>query len=261
MGAAAVILCWGLALGAVAADAPKKADKPGPIPIPPDAQKVLDEKGLKISSGNLALAGEGELAKLHSEVPKLKKTLIAAERELRKVEGELEEINEQISALKVQHMELSAGLTRAAGTTENNRYVGALEATRGQIDLAIEQQKATNKRLKEAMSKASDARESYVEHVLAMRTKADEISNQWSALATDSDLKEAVEKINSATGKNLKLAPSSGFVTAEKRLAALEKTVLSESIPMTVDGNSLMVAVTIDGKHRMQMQVDSGAAR
>ena len=226
--------------------------------IPPDAQKVLDEKGLKISSGNLALAGEGELAKMHAEVPKLKKTLIAAERELHAVEEELEQINTQISSLKVQHMELSAGLTRAAGTTENNRYVGALEATRGQIELAIEQQKAASKRLSEAMSKANDARESYIEHVLAMRAKADGISSQWKALAADTDLATAVEQIN-ATGRTLKLAPSPGFVAAEKRLAALEQTVLSEAIPMTVEGNTLMVNVTIDGKHRCQMQVDSGA--
>ena len=258
LGAGALILGFGLALGAVAAEPGKKSGKAPPAAIPPDAQKVLDENGLKISSGNLALASEGELAKLHAEVPKLKKTLIAAERELHAVEDELEQINTQISSLKVQHMELSAGLTRAAGTTENNRYVGALEATRGQIELAIEQHKATNKRLAEALGKASDARESYIEHVLAMRAKADEISSQWTDLAADADLGVAVEQIN-ATGRTLKLAPSPGFVAAEKRLAALEQTVLSQAIPMTVEGNTLMVNVTIDGKHRCQMQVDSGA--
>ena len=62
-----------------------------------------------------------------------------------------------------------------------------------------------------------------------------------------------------ATGKKFKLAPSPAFLASEKKLEGLEHTVLSESIPMTDDGGSLSVTVTINGKHRKEMIVDSGA--
>jgi aspartyl protease family protein len=260
-GAGALILCWNLALGS-AADSPKSTGgktAPAASAIGPDLQKILDEHGLKIAGNNLTIAGEGDLAKGLTDAPKLKKALIAAERDLHAVEAEVEELNTQIAALKVQHVELSAGLTRAAGTTENNRFVGALNATSGQIDLLMDKHKEASKGLKDALSKASDAREAYVELTLNMRTMAEEISGKWSKLAEDDEVKEAVEKINSATGKKLKLVPSPGFVTAEKRLQALEHTVLSESIPMKTDDSGMQVTVVIDGKHKCEMEVDSGA--
>jgi aspartyl protease family protein len=109
------------------------------------------------------------------------------------------------------------------------------------------------------MSKTSETRDAYVEKVLTMRTLADSVSEKWTKLAADSDLKAAVDSANEATGKKLKLSPSPAFIGEEKRLEALEHTVLSESIPLTNDGSSLLVGVTINGKHHTDMTVDSGS--
>ncbi len=92
-----------------------------------------------------------------------------------------------------------------------------------------------------------------------MRTLADGLSAKWTELAADPALVATVESASAATGKKLKLAPSPTFIAAEKKLEALEHTVLSESIPLTDDHGSMMVTVTINGKHRSEMTVDSGA--
>jgi clan AA aspartic protease (TIGR02281 family) len=255
--AGALVLACGLSAGA--AEPAKGGGKPAAAVPPPEALKVLEENGLKIVGINLTLAGEAELVKMSTEITKLKKALIGAERELRGAESDVGEIGDQLGALKAQDLELNAGLSQVTNTLQNNQIVGTLNALNRQMELIAEQQKTATKRLKEVMAKTSDVRESYVEHLLKMRAKADEISEQWTKLADDADLQTAVEAINEATGKKFKVAPTSSFVSAEKKLQTLEHTVLSEAIPLADEDGGLEVNVTIDGKHRCKMQVDSGA--
>ena len=114
-------------------------------------------------------------------------------------------------------------------------------------------------RLKEARKQANDIREEYVQDVLSMRAKADEITQQWSKLAEDSTVKKALDKINHALGTKFALKPSSSFTANIKQLKTMEDAVSSEAIKLENEGNSLWVNVMVNGKHSKRMIVDSGA--
>ncbi|HTU27410.1 MAG TPA: TIGR02281 family clan AA aspartic protease [Pirellulales bacterium] len=242
-------------------DEAKGSAKSAASAIPAEAKAAFDAAELKVVGANLTLPGEGELNKMFTDIAKQKKALVNAERELRNVEAEVEELKVELNARKVRHVELSAELAqvRSGDTISNNRIVGELNALSGQIDLGNQQKEKATTRLKDALSAASEAREKYIGQVLAMRTLADGVTEKWTKLAADDDLVKAVESANEATGKKLKLSPSPSFIGAEKRLEALEHTVLSESIPLEDDGAGLSVAVTLNGKHHVDMAVDSGA--
>jgi aspartyl protease family protein len=95
--------------------------------------------------------------------------------------------------------------------------------------------------------------------VLSMRTKADEINQQWAKLAADDTVKSALDKINGALVTKFALKPSSSFAANIKLLKSMEEAVSSEAIKLENERNSLWVNVTVNGKRSQRMIVDSGA--
>ncbi len=254
--------CGVLAAGAAqAADAPAtpvrktSADKPAASPN----KAALEAAGLKAVGSSLSLADEATLTKQLREAAVQKKALVEAEQESQEIEAGIEEIKRQITELKTKHVELSAALTGANDPVQHNQLVGALNAVAGQVDLLIEKQKSEGDRLKTARAKSSDLRETFIEQLMGMRVLADSISQQWTKLAADPALQKAVEAENAAAGTKLKLTPGAGFVATEKRLQALEHTMLTEAIPLALEQGGMWVDVVFNGTHRKKLVVDSGA--
>jgi aspartyl protease family protein len=228
--------------------------------IPADARATLEDAGLKVTTGGLSLPEEVELGKSVRELAKQKKAMMGADREVYAAQRELNSLREQLHELDLQHTNLSAELTTVTDTVSNNRIVGALNATRGQMRQLLEQSNQSTDRLKEARKKASEIRESYVQDVLSMRAKADEVTQQWARLAEDAAITAALERVNSALGAKFALKPSSSFTANMKQLKTMEDAVSSEAIKLENEGNSLWVTVMVNGKHTKRMIVDSGAS-
>ena len=95
---------------------------------------------------------------------------------------------------------------------------------------------------------------------MSMRTLAHGVTQQWDKLAADPELQNAFESENTANGTKLKLAPGTGLAAMDKRLQALEQTVLTEAIPLSFEQGGLWVDVVINGKERRKLVVDSGAS-
>ena len=227
--------------------------------IPAEAKAVLEDAGLKVTSGGLSLPEEIDLGKAVRESAKQKKAMMAADREVYTAQRELNNFRDQINELKGQVTNLSAELANVTDAVSNNRIVGALRATQGQIDQLVQQSSQSTDRLKEARKKANEIRESYVQDVLSMRAKADEIHQTWSRLAADNAVNESLEKVNNALGTKFALKPSSSFTANIKQLKTMEDAVSSEAIKLENEGNSLWVNVMVNGKHSKRMIVDSGA--
>lgn len=223
-----------------------------------EAKATIEAAGIKVGSA-FTLPEEAEFTKLSKDLIGHKRTLFAAEKELAAAEDELSKIKQTVTVLKAKHVEMSAALAGPVDIRTNNQIVGALNATRGQIDLLIDQQEKTTDKIKTARAKASDAREAYMQHVMGMRVVADKITQKWEKLSSDSDLVKLVADVNTATGKKFALKASPAFVTAEKQLQAVEEKVLIESIPLRDEGRTMYVSVVINGKHTKEMVLDSGA--
>src|SRR5947207_1601305 len=80
--------------------------------------------------------------------------------------------------------------------------------------------------------KANEIRESYVQDVLSMRTKADEIAQTWTKLAADDEINKSLDKVNAALGTKFALKPSSSFAANIKQLKTMEEAVSSEAIKL-----------------------------
>ena len=258
--ATAAVVLQALVIGRLPADDAKSAKSAAKgSAIPAEAKEKLEDAGLKVTTGGLSLPDEVDLGKSVRESAKQKKAMMGADREVYAAQRDLNEIRDQINELKVQMTNLSAELANVTDTVSNNRIVGALRATDGQIDQLVQKSTQSTERLKAARKAASDIRESYVQDVLSMRAKADEVTQKWDKLAADSALKEALEKINAALGKKFALTPSSSFAANIKLLKTMEEAVTSEAIKLDNERNSLWVNVTVNGKHKQRMIVDSGA--
>jgi aspartyl protease family protein len=227
--------------------------------IPAEAKETLENAGLKVTTGGLSLPEEADLGKSVRESAKEKKAMMAADREVYAAQRALNNIRDEINELKTQVTNLSAELANVTDAVSNNRIVGAMRVTEGQIDQLVQQSTQSTDRLKEARKKANEIRESYVQDVLSMRTKADEVTQKWAKLAADKEVKKSLDKVNDALGAKFTLNPSSSFTANIKQLKTMEEAVSSEAIKLENEGNSLWVNVTVNGKHSKRMIVDSGA--
>lgn len=256
-----VVVLLGWSVSTLFADGPKTANKAAKADaIPADAKAALEAAGLKVTTAGVSLPDEVELGKSIRESAKQKKAMMAADREVYAAQRDLGEVRDQINALKVQVTNLSADLSNATDVVTNNRIVGALNATRGQIDQLVQKSSESTDRLKEARKAAAEIRDTYVQDVLSMRVKMDEVTQKWANLAADRAATEALEKVNQALGTKFALKPSSTFAANSKQLKTMEEAVTLEAIKLENETNSLWVNVTINDKHKKRMIVDSGAS-
>ncbi len=108
-----------------AADEAKKAKPASKADlIPADAKAKLEESGLKVQTGGVALPAETELAKALREAAKRKKEMMLADRQVYGAQAELEDIKSTISELRKQHKNLSAQLAGVTDAVSSNRIVG-----------------------------------------------------------------------------------------------------------------------------------------
>jgi chromosome segregation ATPase len=129
--------------------------------IPAEAKETLENAGLKVTTGGLSLPEEADLGKSVRESAKEKKAMMAADREVYAAQRALNNIRDEINELKTQVTNLSAELANVTDAVSNNRIVGAMRVTEGQIDQLVQQSTQSTDRLKEARKKANEIRESY----------------------------------------------------------------------------------------------------
>ncbi|MGI9456693.1 MAG: TIGR02281 family clan AA aspartic protease [Aeoliella sp.] len=229
------------------------------------AKAELAEKGFRVTSSGIASEREAELRSSYKQVTKLRKALLSATRELAKMQGGSDQLRAQVTHLQQQRVQYSAKLAQLSASNSNNvklnnQLVGALNAIEGQRQLLIGQQSVVDDELGKSRQSWSEAREDYLQLVLDMRAIADEIQELYDQHAEDDSLQKVVEQLNEATGKSYSLEPSRTFLSSIKRLEALEDDVLSESVDLRRQGNTLYATVVINGKYQKEMIVDSGAS-
>ncbi len=106
----------------------------------------------------------------------------------------------------------------------------------------------------------NSAREKYVQQILKIRSAADQVAAKYAELEKDDDARAALKEWNAAAHTSFEIKPSRIFQSELKRLADLEKSVISEKIPLRREGNSYYVTVTVNGDHTVEMVLDTGAS-
>ncbi|WP_425616947.1 TIGR02281 family clan AA aspartic protease [Anatilimnocola sp. NA78] len=227
---------------------------------PSEAKAALETAGFKVTTTGVSLPAEAEFAKQVKDITTVRKSYLAAEKELAVAELELEQVKATITTLKTNEVQYNAALAAGNLTVDNhNRLVGALNAIGGQIDLGLQQQGKSTDKVRAARGKSNAAREAYTEKLLEVRSAADKVEQAWSKAAADPKNQAAMAKVNEVLKKSLALKPTPVFTVAERQLAQLEDKILSENIALRDDDATLWASVMINGKHTKEMIVDSGA--
>jgi clan AA aspartic protease (TIGR02281 family) len=245
------VVSLGASLGLVPASAQTK---------PSEAEALLKDKGIRRIGTYLALVEETDLGKMIGESAKLKKAADDAAKALDAVQQQVDQNKQLITNYLQQRRQISAQLARGGLTVEqNNRLVALYNELGDRINLL--QAADFTEQLREARSKANQAREAYIEHLLAMRKLADSIEQRYAELADDQEVKAAIEQLSREQGRPYELVESRTFQTQKRSLQRLEDTVLTETIPLKRDAaNTFRVSVMINKKHAREMVLDSGSS-
>jgi len=255
-------------LAGLAREAGGQAGDGPPAPSPSDgdaaaAKKLLEDKGLIVTSVDLRLPDELKLNDGLKEITRARVNLAQAVKKLEAAQVQVDRTRQKITQLTQINVQLNARLATIApnDVTTNNRLVGMLNANQGQIQLLEQGLQKLQEQQREVRAEYNDVREQYVQQILDLRELANGINSQYTGLATDAEVRKAVATFNQATGKSYEVAVGRTYLSADKRLKQLEDTVLSETINLRPEGSdTYWVPVVINGQHTREMIIDSGAS-
>ena len=222
--------------------------------------EALADAGLSVMKGTIMPPAEVELRKLMAEEKKLRREVDLAWKQWATVQQQDLENQALKKELLSQHRMINANLAQARSVRENNQWVAAIKEIEHQIK-EVESNQEFAQKVDTARGGYAEAREKYVELVLAARKAADLAGEQWQAVMHDEAAKGAVQAYAKTAGKEVALGPSKSYAALLKGLAKLEKSVLSEEIELRRDGgNTFEVDAVLNGKQVLSMVVDSGAS-
>jgi clan AA aspartic protease (TIGR02281 family) len=225
------------------------------------ARSKLSEKGIHVSHSGLSLVDERQLAHAFNEANTLKRKLVTTAKELQAGERDIELIQADVRQRLQNSVEINSTLANVRNNpVDYNRLVGEVNANNSQIKLLEQTQQQTKKDIDAVRKKSNDAREAYVQQLAEIRALVDRLSERYGALKSDAAAQAALSEWNSAANTSFTIKPSSYFLNSVKKLGQLEKTVISEKIPLRREGNSYYATVVVNGKAQ-EMIVDTGATQ
>jgi clan AA aspartic protease (TIGR02281 family) len=226
------------------------------------AKATLASKGIRVTHSGVSLTDEVELGKEFREANALKRKLISAAREFNATQRGVDELTENLHERMQASVAINSQLANSAQSNflQRNQLVGAANANVSAINLLIQEQEQFKKEVDTARSAANTAREKYVQQIMKIRTAADRISAKYAELEKDEQAQSALREWNGGSHTSFELKPSRAFQLSLKQLANLEKTVISEKIPLRREGNSFYASVVVNGDHAVEMVVDTGAS-
>lgn len=220
----------------------------------------LAAKGIRVTHSGLSLTDETELSKQFRELTTLKRKLQTAVREFNEAQRQVDELAESLHQHMQANVAINGQLAASGNFIQRNQLVGAANATAGEINLLNQEQEQSKKELDRARGAANSVREKYVQQIAKVRAEADQIAAKYAELEKDDQAQSALKEWNAAAKTSFAIKPSRLFQAGLKRIADLEKSVVSEKIPLRREGNSYYATVVVNGDHVVDMVVDTGAS-
>jgi aspartyl protease family protein len=221
--------------------------------------QVLGAKGLRKQGTTYVLTTEVELNKLAREVLPLQRAVLDAAKAAARAD-ELETARqEEIDRCTQQHAELATQIASTTNSQVRNNIIlqsNALALRLKQLHTATDIETA----LTQARERSAAAREAFVEHVLKMRSVADNLKETYDELGKDAEVVKALAAAGAAEEKRLTLGPSSTYKSNLALLKKVEGKVLSESVKLRRDRKTFYVDVVVGGRPPREFVVDTGAS-
>ncbi len=224
------------------------------------AQKALEAKGLKRAVSNFALPEEADFTKQLKAMEALKKKVVDAQHEAENASRKVDDKKTAIVTYLQKRRELRVQLEAARTPDVHNKIVDALNELGDRVAL-LQQSETEEKAMAAARATANKATEEYVQQLLNLRQLYDKVEAKYDALDADAAVTQAIDEFNKDSAKKFALGPTSGFLSAGRKLKKLEEIVLSESIKIRAgEGGLWYVSVFFNGKYTEEMSVDTGSS-
>lgn len=226
-----------------------------------EIKDALKKLGIRVISTGFMMEDEIVLSKRLRE-SKARTSLSKAVLEVEKNEKDIQGGKNAITELTKLNIQLNVRIGRVQGdVTLHNQLVSAITANQGRLDLVRAKIEQLQQAAKNGRANANEAREKYLQYVLELRAVATKIDSKYEKFKSDDAVNELITQLNKVMEKSYAMTPSRTYVTAMKRLKALEDSVLSESIVLEDDGSgTFSVPVIINGKPSQKMVIDTGAS-
>lgn len=225
------------------------------------ADKIFADAGLKRSGMTIVSLEATEINREIANLSKLRRSVKMLADARKATEEQIKFAGEQSRLIDAQNGELSIRLVQVAGdVVANSRLVGMINANSVKIR-QFDKQRTTLKEKSVAERKALiEAETAYVDAVVAIRNKLNDLQTRLEEPLQAKDLKVAlmVYHANYQTPESVDLAELIGPL--DRRLKQIEKEVFQETISLeTNESGSIFVNVTV-GVTTVPMVLDSGAS-
>jgi clan AA aspartic protease (TIGR02281 family) len=220
-------------------------------------KQALEKLSLRAQNEFFCLTGDVEFRAQMNKAGDLRSKAFKAQQQAAAVELEVQKTEQAIRDCLQKRVHLRAQLNVGA---ELN-VVNAFNALGEQIMVLQKTQKDQEAAAKQARADANGEAEKYVEFVLTARRLFDQVTAEYKRLAGDPKVQTAIEGYNATSTKRVQLGPSRYFLSEEKKLKDLERSVLSEEVSIRRgDGDLWYVSVMFNGKSAQEMAIDTGAS-
>lgn len=224
------------------------------------AKARLASKGIRVTHGGLSVTEEAELGKEFREMATFKRKLMSAVRGFNDAQRGVDELSENLHERMQANVAINGELATSGNFLQRNQLVGAANANASAINLLIQEQEQSKKEMDKVRAAVNLAREKYVQQILKVRAAADRVSEKYTQLEKDNEAQSALREWNDAAKTSFEIKPSRLFQSELRRISDLEKSVISEKIPLHREGNSYYATVVVNGGHPVDMVVDTGAS-
>jgi aspartyl protease family protein len=238
----AVALTFVPGLSQVAAEAPAATPTTKPAATAADLVK---------NGAYYLLPGEQDVVDSMKTLAQLRAKMEAETKSREAVEKKIQFAKNAFAQLEQQRRIELEKLAKVQDAFQNNQIVARLQALEAQMGDAMKFKSEQEKQLAKI---GDEHRVKYMNAVVDLASKADQIADGYATLTKD---KELASKL---TAEKARLGPQAAFAAQHTQLKRLRAPIQSDHIKITLEGKVPMVDVTLNGSTVRKMVVDSGAS-
>jgi hypothetical protein len=159
---------------------------------------VLKDKGLIKSANLYVLPGEAEVTSAMRGLRVNKRKLDEEMKSRQAVEQQIKFAKAKMSQWEIDRARLNENLSRVNDPGTQNQIIGKINSLTGYLNEGTKEKKDMEAR---AAKIGADSKASFIDSVISLAPKAEEVTKKYQELTADPEVKAAIEKINEPRGR------------------------------------------------------------
>ncbi len=233
------------------------ADKPAEVASNQTLEQTLKSKGLTKVGNCFLLESDLNLPEWLRDARGSEYRLAAKIKDRVKAESAFDRAKETVIKWYLYDLELNTKLI-AAGKAHSSAQPDIM-AEIADIERRLVESTIELPRMEKELEQFGDPSADYIEVLEKLSSTAEGLATHYAELSKDDEVTGAIKRLNSTAGK-LKLGPSPQFTLELRNIRKMCESIASCTIPLNSSLGVPQAEVVVNGKFKIPMIVDSGAA-